>query len=156
MSKRFQAKLQSQGPSGAWTRLNISFDVEKAFGSRGRVSVKGTINGFAFRTSVFPNGDGTHHMMVNKAMQQGAKAGPGDKVKLTLERDDQPRTVEIPPAMAIALATNAAAKAAFVKLAPSHKQEFVGWVNEAKQEATRLRRLEKMLQMLKAGKKLKT
>jgi hypothetical protein len=154
-STRFTAKLQAQGPAGAWTKVNLPLNVEKAFGSRGRVSVKGTINGFAFRTSVFPNGDGTHHMMVNKTMQQGAKAGPGDTVQLTLERDDQPRTVEIPPAMAEFLGKNAAAKAAFDKLAPSHRQEFVRWVCDAKQEATRLRRLEKMSQMLLAGEKLK-
>src|SRR5687768_17026063 len=97
MFKRFGGKLESVGPTGAWTKLNIPFNIEKEFGSRGRVSVKGTINGFAFRTSSFPNGDGTHHMMVNKAMQQGAKAKPGDTVRLTLARDDEPTGIDIPP-----------------------------------------------------------
>ena len=60
MRKLFTSKLQSVGPMGAWTRLMLPFDVEKALGSRGRVSVRGTINGFPFCTSIFPNGDGTH------------------------------------------------------------------------------------------------
>jgi hypothetical protein len=96
MSKQFTAKHKSEGPGGASTRLNIPFNIEKEFGSRARVSVKRTINGFEFRTSIFPNGGGTHHMMVNKAMQQGAKAQLADTVRLTLGRDDEPKGIDIP------------------------------------------------------------
>lgn len=66
MRKEFQTKLQSMGPKGAWTALLVPFNVEKVFGSKARISVKGTINGFRYRTSIFPMGDGTHMMMVNK------------------------------------------------------------------------------------------
>ena len=48
--------------------------------SRGTVPIAGTINGFPFRTSVMPDGKGSHSMMVNKAMRAGGKVGPGDEV----------------------------------------------------------------------------
>jgi hypothetical protein len=148
MVKTFAAKLQSIGPTGAWTRLMLPFDVEKVFGSRARVSVKGTINGFAFRTSIFPNGDGTHHIMVNKAMQQGAKAKPGDTVRMTLERDDAAKTVAVPADLKQALAKNKRAQAAFDKLAPSHRREHIRVISEAKKPETRARRIGRMIERL--------
>ena len=148
MKKTFTAQLESIGPTGAWTRLMLPFDVEKSFGSRGRVSVAGTSKGFAFRTSIFPNGDGTHHMMVNKGMEQGAKARPGDTVRVALEPDDQAKIVEVPAEIERALAKNKAARAAFEKLAPSHRREHIRHVSEGKKPETQKRRIEQMIHML--------
>lgn len=47
---KFKAKLKAAGPGGAWTYLAVPFNVEKVFGSKARVAVKGTLNGFAFRS----------------------------------------------------------------------------------------------------------
>jgi hypothetical protein len=152
MIKSFTDRLQSVGPTGAWIRLMLPFDVEKAFGSRGRVSVKGTINGFAFCTSIFSNGDGTHHIMVNKSMQQGGKARPGETVKMTLERDNTVKTVEVPPDVKRALAKNKRALAVFDKLVPSHRREHIRAIEEAKKPETRARRIERMIAMLLAKK----
>jgi len=49
-------------PRGSWTFLEIPFSVETAFGSKGRVAVAVTMNGFAFQNSLLPQGDGTHAM----------------------------------------------------------------------------------------------
>jgi len=46
--------------------------VPKVFGARARVPVRGTINGFAFRSSISPYG-GVHYLPVNKALRDGAK-----------------------------------------------------------------------------------
>jgi hypothetical protein len=42
---------------------------------------------FAFRTSLFPDGQGGHFMMVNKQMQRGAGVGPGMTARFRLEPD---------------------------------------------------------------------
>jgi hypothetical protein len=65
--KEFTAQLEAVGPNGAWTFMTVPFNVEEVFGSKARVAVAGTINGFPFHSSLMPNGDGTHCMMVNKA-----------------------------------------------------------------------------------------
>lgn len=75
--------MTSKGPGGAWTFLPIPFDVQQVFGSKARVPVSGTINGFPFRNSLMPEGDGTHSMMVSKELQSGAKAVAGEKVHVT-------------------------------------------------------------------------
>ena len=96
--KKFTARLESIGPGGSWTRMQIPFDAAAAFGSRGRVAVCGTLNGFAFRTSILPNGDGTHHMMLNKALLAGAEASAGERVAVVMERDVASREVATPSA----------------------------------------------------------
>lgn len=78
--------------------------------------VKGTINGFAFRTSVFPTGDGSHFMMVNKAMQAGAKAEAGDTVRVVFEKDTAPRKVVVPKDLNTALARDRQARDRFEKM----------------------------------------
>ena len=148
MGKTFTAKLIALDPRGSWTKVDLPFDAARAFGSHGRVSVKGTINGFAFRSSIFPNGDGTHHMMVNKAMKEAAGARAGKTVRITMERDFKSQVVEVPEEVSRALKKNKAAKAAFDKLAPSHRREHIRHITEAKKPETQARRIEKMIEKL--------
>lgn len=153
MRQKFEAKLQGKGPGNAWTFLPIPFDVEKTFGSKARIPVTGTINGFPFRNSLMPEGDGTHSMMVNKELQKAAKAVAGDTVAVVIELDAAPRTVNIPDDLKALLAKHRPAEAAFARLAYSHKKEFLDWVASAKKPETRAKRLEKTIEMLEGGKR---
>jgi hypothetical protein len=150
--KKFKARLTARGPGGAWTFLEIPFSVEKEFGTKARVAVAGTINGFAFQNSLMPNGDGTHSMMVSRALQTGAKAAPGDLVTVAIAVDRSERTVEVPVELKRALSTNKAAAAAFDSLSYSHRKEFAEWVATAKREETRVARAGKALPMVLAKK----
>jgi hypothetical protein len=79
--REFRATLEPAGDNGAWVVLTPPFSVEEAFGSRARVAVRGTMNGFAFRTSLFPAGDGTHQtiqVVSGKGMLMPSKKSPYD------------------------------------------------------------------------------
>ncbi|MFN3650884.1 MAG: YdeI/OmpD-associated family protein [Armatimonadota bacterium] len=147
----FDGVLTGQG----WVFMEIPFSVEAEFGSKARVPVRGTMNGFPFRNSVFPKGDGTHQMMVCKEIQLGAGARAGDTVRVVMEIDTDPRVVEAPEDLAAALAENEDAAAAWDRLAPSHKKEYVRWIEEAKKPETRANRIAKMIERVGAGQKLK-
>lgn len=149
----FETKLISSGPKGAWTFIDIPFDVHEVFGTRARVPVTGTMNGFAFRNSIMPEGDGTHRMMVGKEMQVGANARPGDIVKVTLERDDKERPVNVPPELQSALKRNKAAESFFAQLTASQKNEYSSWIASAKQAVTKSSRAAKAIEFLLEGKK---
>ena len=151
--KKFKASLDAIGPGGAWTRMQVPFDVEKAFGSKARVAVSGTLNGFAFRTSILPNGDGTHHMMLNKALMAGAQVSAGMTVEVTMEKDEASREVETPGDLAAALAKNADAMATWTAKTPTFRAEYVLWILEAKAAATRERRIEKIVERVSQGKR---
>jgi hypothetical protein len=153
MKQEFEAKLMSKGPGGAWTYLPIPFDVHKVFGTKARVSVSGTINGFPFHNSLMPEGDGTHSMMVGKELQAGANARAGDLVRVSLEPDTSERSVVVPKELSVALSAESVTAAFFDSLTYSQKKEYVDWISGAKQEATRTSRAAKAVEMLAAGKK---
>jgi hypothetical protein len=149
---KFKAKLETQGPGGAWTLLKLPVSIEKEWGTKARVAVKGTINGFAFQNSIFPSGDGSHHMMVSKELQAGAQARPGDTVRMVLEQDTAPRVYEAPDDLKQALARNAKARAFWEKLRPSSKKYTLLWIEESKKAETRAARIEKTVALLARGK----
>ncbi|MDE0853187.1 MAG: YdeI/OmpD-associated family protein [Nevskia sp.] len=153
MKMKFEAVLQAKGPGGAWTFLPIPFDVKEAFGTKGRIAVAGTVNGFAFQNSLMPEGDGTHSMMFSKELQAGAAAKAGDRVKVVLEPDRSERTVTVPPELQKALDTSKAAAELFSGLTHSQKKEYADWVASAKQPATRDARAAKAVELLAEGKK---
>jgi len=155
MVEKFAARLTPRGPGGAWTYMTAPFDVAATFGTKGRVPVAGTMNGFPFRNSLMPEGDGTHAMMVSKALQAGAGARAGDVVQVELDVDREAREVTVPPELATALAQDPAAQKAFASLAPSHRLEYAEWVGGAKKEETRLSRAEKAVGMVLERKRVK-
>ena len=148
---RFKVKLEGEAGSAA-TWMNAPFDVRETFGTKARVPVRGTINGFPFRSSLMPMG-GCHGMAVNQAMRDGAKAQAGDVVEVVLERDVEERTVAAPPELRKELAKNKKAQQRWEQLPFTHKKEMALSITGAKQEETKQRRLAKVMQVLKSGAK---
>lgn len=148
MAKQFKARLTARGPKGAWTFIDIPFDVERAFGTRARVAVTGTINGFPFRNSLMPQGDGSHAMAVAKNLQVGAKARVGDFVQVELDIDRNPRDVVLPEELAAVLEEHPNAKRAFESLSASHRRAYADWVGGAKRPETRASRAAKSASMV--------
>jgi hypothetical protein len=153
MKKEFETVLTSRGPGGAWTFMPIPFSVEEVFGSKGRVAVCGMINGFPFRNSIMPEGDGTHAMMFSKELQAGAKAKAGNRVRVVMERDEGVREVAVPPELQAALKKHKQAGAFFAGLTAAQKKEYADWVAGAKQQATKDSRAAKAVELLAAGNK---
>lgn len=151
-TKRFRVVLEKDEKSEA-TGITIPFDVEQVYGTRARVPVRGTINGFPFRSSISPMGGGRHFMAVNKTTREGAKAKGGETVSVVMERDDEPRVITPPLDLARALRTNKDAQAAWEKLSYTHQKEYAAAVEEAKKPETRARRIEKAIAELASGKK---
>lgn len=151
-AKRFRVLLERHVTSEA-TGIRIPFDARKVFGTRARVPVRGTINGHAFRGSIFPAGDGTHYMVVRRELREAAGVEGGQTIAVTLERDDEPRTVTPPADLARALKQNKAARAAWDELSYTHRREYAELIEGAKRPETRARRVAKTISQLAAGKK---
>ncbi len=148
----FDAKLVARGPKGAWVFLDFPVSASRQLGSRGRVPVRGTMNGHPFRISAFPTGDGTHQIAVNKILQAGAEAVPGERVRVVLEVDIGPRVVTTPPDLKHAIAHAPQAKRNFDALSYGHKKAYVEWILEAKRPETRARRVNAAVKRLSQGK----
>ena len=145
---RFTARLE---PIEGGTFVVIPADVVEALGATGRTSVVGTIDGRPLRHQVMPyvfEGVGRQVVMaVNKATREAIGKNAGDTVEFDLERDERSRSADIPlpPELVEALAADAATKAAFEALAPSHRREFAEHVAAAKRPETRLRRTARVI-----------
>ena len=148
---KFKVKLDGM-PGSEVAALSPPFDVEETFGTGARVPVCGTINGFPFRSSLMPMG-GCHRMVVNKELREGAGVKAGDVVSVVLERDEAERTVEAPALLKKELARSKTAQANWDKQSFSNKKEMARAITEAKQEETRARRLAKVMDVLKNGKR---
>jgi Bacteriocin-protection, YdeI or OmpD-Associated/Domain of unknown function (DUF1905) len=155
--QRFTAALQDSGRGGGrW--LEVPFDPKEVFGEA-RPPVAGTLNArpgaggtpFRGRLSVY---GGKTYLGLNKEIRDAAGIDVGDRVDVVLDRDEAPREVEIPQELLAAFERDTAAKAAFDKMAFTHRREYARWIAEAKKEETRERRAAKALEMLKAGEKL--
>ncbi len=129
------------------TGITIPFDVEKVFGAK-RVPVKAEINGAVYRGSIVRMG-GKYMLGIPKVFREEAGIAAGDNIVVTIELDDTPRTVEMPADLAEAIKT-AGLSDAWEKLSYTHKKEHARAIEEAKEEATRIKRIEKAVEMIAA------
>jgi uncharacterized protein YdeI (YjbR/CyaY-like superfamily) len=63
-----------------------------------------------------------------------------------------PKTVAVPSVLSAALLKNKKARAGFNHLSPSHKREYIEWINDAKADETRARRLAQAIEWIAEGK----
>jgi len=146
--KTFTATLERGGDRLNWTVIRVPLDVPKIWGVRGQLRVKGEINGFAFRTSLFPDGKSGHVMIVNKKMQAGSKTALGAKAMFSMEPDIVPRKVTTPKELLRVLEESKRVKKYYESLSPSYRNYISGWVGEARYAETRERRAEQMVERL--------
>jgi hypothetical protein len=128
--------------------LKPPFDVVEVFQRKGRVPVKGTINGFPFRSSLMNMGDG-HMMVVNAELRAGAKCNAGDTVSVVMGLDEAARKVELPAHLKKFIAADPRAQEAWDKLSFTHQKEHVRAIEDAKREETRQKRIAAMMDMLR-------
>src|SRR6267378_1664086 len=150
VAKSFKATLERMSSNLGWVIARIPLDVPKVWGKRGMLKVKGEINGFAFRTSLFPTGKGYHYLLVNKRMQTGAHAAPGDTAQFRLEPDTAERKAVVPAELHRALAEDRALRRWYDKLNYSIRKWIGDWISQPKSAGARVRRSEQMAERLLA------
>ncbi len=145
---RFTTQLQPRGPAAAVV-LDDDQVAQVGEGAK-RFPVVATVNGYTWRTSV-ARMKGEFLVGLSREVRQNAGAEAGDEVEVALELDEAPREVEVPEALAAALAADPEASASFERMAFTHRKEYARWVTEAKKEETRERRVQQAVEMIRAG-----
>ena len=148
ISRTFPAVLTRTGNTLNWVDIRLPFDAQKVWGTRGQIRVKGEINKFAFRTTLFPTGDGHHYMIVNKQMQKGGSVRPGMEAQFRMEPDLEERMIPASPELEDALKESRRLQKFYQGLTPSTRTEIVRWIAGAKQRETRARRAEQCAERL--------
>jgi hypothetical protein len=150
MKNRIEVEVTLWAPNDYPTSaaLTCPFDVQEVFGTKARVPIILTVDGHKFRSSLAPMG-GQHMMVFNLEMRQKTGYKAGDTIRIILERDTEPRTIEIPDDVVSVIKSDKAALGTFGKYSYSHKKEVMDWINDAKKPETRTKRIHKLLQDLK-------
>jgi hypothetical protein len=122
--------------------------------SRGQVAVHGTINGYAFRTVLEPDGSGGHWMRVDRKLQRMAGVSLGETATLDIEPTKDWPEPNVPQDFAKALeVAPQKIQDLWDDLTPMARWEWVRWVNATRNADTRKRRVEVSISKMKSGKR---
>ena len=132
------------------TMFRVPFDLGDVFG-RARPPVRVMIRGHTWRTTPGVYG-GVGRIVMNRAVKAATGVDAGDRVRVTMELDTQPRSVDVPADLQVALAGVPGTERAFTALSFTHRREFVEWVEEAKRPETRHRRIAATVECVRTGK----
>ena len=141
---RFRAIVEPPEPMRG---LEVHRDVVEALSGGARPPVTITVNGHSWKSRVAIM-RGRYLIGLSNANRKAAGVAIGDEVDVELELDAEPRVVVEPRDFAQTLDANPVARAAYDRLAYTHKREHVRAIESAKKPETRVQRIEKAIAML--------
>jgi hypothetical protein len=128
--------------------LEIPQEVVNSLGAGQRPTVRITLNGHTWRSRVAIM-RGRYLLGLSNANRQAAGVAVGDEVEVQVELDEEPRILQEPEDFARALDADPAARAAYNRLAYTHKREQIRSIESAKRAQTRQRRILEALEALR-------
>jgi hypothetical protein len=146
---KFTTTIQGNGNK---TGIEVPEGIVNALGAGRRPPVVVTINGHSYRSSIAVMG-GQNMIGVSAANRDLTGASAGDTVDVDVDLDMQPRVIDVPKDLAVALEAEPEAKAFYATLPYSSQRRYVEPIADARTDETRARRIAKVVTDLKAGKK---
>ena len=135
-------KFQQKGEKTGWSYVAIGKDLAEELKPGYRVSfrVKGQLDNLPIeKTALLPMGDGTYILPINGAIRKALKKEAGDTINISLEYDKRPLTVSSD--FIKCLKDDARAYDFFKSLPKGHQNYFSKWIDTAKTDSTRTKRI---------------
>jgi len=146
----FKATLQP-GPNGR-AYLDLPFDPDEAWGTKGTHHITGRVNVCGVRGPLTRE-EGTWRLSLGPAWLGDSYVKPGQEVSVVLAPEG-PQLESLAPDLAAALAAEPEARAFFESLATFYRKAYLKWLDGAsRRPAVREARLKELIMLLKAGKK---
>jgi hypothetical protein len=154
MEKKIEYKtlLINGGQNGVYAEF--PYDVYKEYGTRKAVRVKVSFDGIQYQMSLLPRGGGRHWIHVRKEIRGAIGKEEGDEVVITVEKDNSKRTVQIPEYLQWLLDNEPEMKKAFERISGYYKKFWIQFIEEPKNEETKVERINKMFEFLKKNKQV--
>jgi hypothetical protein len=151
----FKAKLlrpAQLGKDDSWAFLVLPKTASDKLPRRGRTSVEGTINGYAFQATLDPDGQLGHWLKGSKKLRMAAGAKIDDRVTVQVSPADPEPEPPQPDDLKKALAASPAAKAVWQDITTMARLDWIHWIESAKQAKTRKSRVDNACDMRATGK----
>ncbi len=145
-------KFEKQGEKTGWSYIQIPADLAQRLmpGNKKSFRVKGSLDQFRISgASLIPMGDGNFILPINAAMRKGTGKRHGAMLNVKLEVDKKP--YELNADFLACLADEPKAMDAFNKMPKSFRNYYSKWIDEAKTEPTKTRRIAAAVSSLAAG-----
>jgi hypothetical protein len=142
-------KFDNQGEKTGWTYIEISEAVAQKLnpGNKKGFRVKGKLDDYEFfLTALLPMGGGAFIMALNAATRKGIKKQKGAVVKVKLEVDR--KEIKPPEELMECLHDESEAFEYFNSLSKGHQNYFTNWINSAKTDTTKAKRIAATLNAL--------
>jgi len=138
---------------GSWTILKLPKGASAKLPSRGMTLIEGNINDFHFKTTLEPDGKGSHWFRFDKTLSKSIGVKAGDTVMLEIEPAKEWPEPKVPADLKKALAAFPQTNTLWKDITPIARWDWIRWINATKNLETRRIRIEKALSKLKAGKR---
>lgn len=135
-------RFEKQGDKTGWTYIEIPADIAEAVKPSNKKSfrVKGKLDKYPFAgIALLPMGGGKFIMALNATMRKGMAKGYGAMVKVQIAEDKKPFVFN--PDFITCLDDDPPAQTFFNSLAPSHQRYFSKWIDDARTEPTKVKRI---------------
>lgn len=135
-------KFGSQGEKTGWTYITVPQKISEKLkpGTKRSFRVKGSIDSHPIKAvALIPIGEGDFIIAVNAEMRKAIRKQKGAKVEVKLEEDTSAFIMS--PGLMACLEDEPVAMAYFNSLLPSHQRYYSKWVESAKTDPTRTRRI---------------
>jgi Bacteriocin-protection, YdeI or OmpD-Associated/Domain of unknown function (DUF1905) len=133
--------------NGSICYIPITFDPKPVFGTL-RAPVKVTLNGYTFRSTIAAMG-GPPCIPFRRSHREAAGLEGNETLNVRLDLDTETRTVKPPPDLAKALKA-ASLWERWQELSYTHQREHAEAIGDAKKPETRVRRIERAVEMIRA------
>jgi Bacteriocin-protection, YdeI or OmpD-Associated/Domain of unknown function (DUF1905) len=122
------------------------------------IPVRGWIEGLPMQSTLVPAGAGRYRLHVHSRIWRKLRIDAGAIVEITLLLDTEPRDPALPPDLAAGLAETPRALASFNAQTPAMRRQIVQFLEAAKRDATREKRVQQIakLMLARAAKQRKT
>lgn len=142
-------KFKDKGEKTGWVYVTIPKATAHKLkaGVKTSFRVKGKIDQHPIKqVAILPMGEGAFILPINAAMRKGIQKPVGSKVTLSLAVDKS--EFKFSEDFLTCLEEEPKALAYFQKLAPSHQRYFSKWIESAKTESTKVKRITQSIQGL--------
>ena len=138
----------SQARSRTLVSILLPFDPNAVWGNKARHHIRGTINGQMIRGEL-ESADEGYFIVLGAAWRRDTRIKVGATVEVTLF-PEEPHSGSVADDIARAFDTAPQATAFFDALPTFYRKNYIRWIESAKRDATRAKRIAEMIDLLNA------
>ena len=145
-------KFDEQGEKTGWTYIEVPTEYAEKLkpGNKKSFRVRGKLDEHLIKgVALMPMGEGNFIMAIYATLRKGIGKRKGAKLSVKLEVDDSPITIS--GDLLDCLAEEPKALEFFNQLSPGHRKYFSNWIESAKTEETKAKRIAMSVNAMASG-----